>query len=730
MVNSVVTANGSGSITLNTSGLLTANNAISSGTGNLILTGGTGVTHTDAGDLTTTGVGTISVTATTNDITMANGTVYSAGSGQVDLLAATNVKLGQVTTTSSAVNVTATAGAITDNTSDENPNITTSETATLVAATGIGASGAGDIDMAIGTLVATNNTSGDIFVQDTSGLILGGGGVLTTGGNGNINIDVAGAMTVEGVVTANGSGNIVLNAAGSITANADVTSSSGNISLHAGTDVMLNSVITTTGNVNVTADTGSISDDGSGVDIIATSLGLNAPEGIGSSDNWIDVNAVNLDASTAGGNIYLNDIAGGVAVGLVTTGGTTSGEVNLTATNGSITESGSDSGADIVGETLNLTVTGTTSTIGTAVNTLEINAVNLNASTEGGNIYLNDMAGGIAVGLVTTGGATSGSVNLKATDGSIIESGSDPDADIVGETLNLAVTGPTSSIGTAVNTLKIDAVNLNASTEGGNIYLSDIGGGVAVGLVTTGGTTSGTVNLTAIDGSILEWGSDPDADIVGETLNLEVTGPTSTIGSVDNILEVDSGSNTLNMKTAGGSIYLNEILGNASIGLIDAGGKDGGEVYLIVTDGGITESGNDPEPDVVGKSVILVINTQGGSSVGGSKNMLEISSPELIVDNPEGNSYVDLNGTAASLLPNELPEGMIIDRAHLPALLVFNSRIIGGDQIDGLLNAEAEIDAYQFQMQHPVIFGDLLLPSPNLPAADDDELTLVNNIIK
>ena len=73
---------------------------------------------------------------------------------------------------------------------------------------------------------------------------------------------------------------------------------------------------------------------------------------------------------------------------------------------------------------------------------------------------------------------------------------------------------------------------------------------------------------------------------------------------------------------------------------------------------------------------------------------------------------------------------MIIDRAHLPALLVFNSQIIGGDQIDGLLNAEAEIDAYQFQMQHPVIFGDLLLPSPNLPAADDDELTLVNNIIK
>jgi hypothetical protein len=297
--------------------------------------------------------------------------------------------------------------------------------------------------------------------------------------------------------------------------------------------------------------------------------------------------------------------------------------------------------------------------------------------------------------------------------------------------VDLAVTGPTSTIGTAANTLEINAVNLNASTSGGNIYLNDIAGGVAVGLVTTGGTTSGTVNLTATNGSILEWGNDPEADIVGETLNLVVTGPTSTIGTLDNILEVDAGSNTLNVKTDGGSIYLNEILGNASIGLIDAGGKDGGEVYLIVTDGGITESGNDPEADIVGKSVILVINSKSGAPVGDPKNMLKISSPELTVENPDGNTYVDLNGTAGSLLHNALPEGMIIDRAHLPALLVFNSRIIGGDQIDRLLHAEAEFSAYQFQNQQPQIFRDLLLPTRKLPADDDENgLSLVDNVIK
>ena len=40
--------------------------------------------------------------------TMADGTVYTAGSGTVTLLAATNVVLGELTTTSSALTVTAT----------------------------------------------------------------------------------------------------------------------------------------------------------------------------------------------------------------------------------------------------------------------------------------------------------------------------------------------------------------------------------------------------------------------------------------------------------------------------------------------------------------------------------------------------------------------------------------------------------------------------------------------
>ena len=56
-----------------------------------------------------------------------------SGSGTVGVTAAGNAVLGQITTTSSAINVTATNGAITDTTAAETANLTTSGTATLLA---------------------------------------------------------------------------------------------------------------------------------------------------------------------------------------------------------------------------------------------------------------------------------------------------------------------------------------------------------------------------------------------------------------------------------------------------------------------------------------------------------------------------------------------------------------------------------------------------------------------
>ena len=633
--NTAINANGTGNILVQAIGSdtsITSNADVRSGSGNITLLGAQDVTFTAGADILTAGsgvLGTIDIEAGTGSINLSTTSNTTSTGGDIRMLAANDVNAGGLISTGANVSITATAGTIYDNDGNDTTIDISSSGLRLWAGTGVGVLGSSvnPLETMVTTLSA-RATSGGINIHESDDLIVGDTSV-----------------TVQKVVSDAG-----VTATTDATQNDIVATGSGDILLFANNNVTLGGTTSTTGNVGITALTGWIHDgdsDGSN-DISATGLRLDAAQGIGSSANWIEINAVNLNASTLSGSIYLNDIAGGVAVGLVTTAGTTSGEVNLTATNGSITESGSDSEADIVGQTVNLAVTGTTSSIGTEANTFEINAVNLNASTSGGNIYLNDIAGGVAVGLVTTGG-----------------------------------------------------------------------------------TTSGTVNLTATNGSLLEWGSDPEADIVGETLNLVVTGPTSTIGTAENVLEVDAGSNTLNAKTSGGNIYLNEILGDASIGLIDAGGKEGGQVYLIVTEGGITESGADPEADIVGKSVILVVNEKKGTPVGDPKNMIEISSPELNVDNPDGNTYVDLNGTAGSLQFNELPEGMIIDRAHLPALLVFNSKIIGGDQIDGLLHAETALGVYQFQMQQPLIFRDLPLPSQILPAGDDDhELSLVNNVIK
>jgi hypothetical protein len=124
--------------------------------------------------------------------------------------------------------------------------------------------------------------------------------------------------------------------------------------------------------------------------------------------------------------------------------------------------------ADIVGHVVYLTVTGPISTIGTSSETLEINADILNTSTAGGNIFLNDTAGGVALGLVTAG---SGDVNLGATNGSITDAGVEGGG-VIGSTVNLSVTGVNSSIGSSQGDLNVEANTLDVVTGGGRIFIT------------------------------------------------------------------------------------------------------------------------------------------------------------------------------------------------------------------------------------------------------------------
>ena len=204
-------------------GDMVVNDTVTSASGSITLRADDDVTFGVEGDVTSVS-GSIEVTAdfdnggaSSGALTMSDSgsdsTVINAGSGTIDLNADENIALGSVQTTSSsatAVTIDTTEGAVTDAGDTAVDIIAINGTVVIHAVTGIGHGN--DIETSIHTLAATNSTSGDIVVQETNGLIVGGTGVQTLAGNGNINIDVdAGGLTVDSVVTAHGDGNITLN---------------------------------------------------------------------------------------------------------------------------------------------------------------------------------------------------------------------------------------------------------------------------------------------------------------------------------------------------------------------------------------------------------------------------------------------------------------------------------------------------------------------------------------
>ena len=180
------------------------NNVLTSTSGDLSLTGATGVTHSAAGDLTTSGAGTITVASTANDVTMVDGTVFTAGGGSVSVTGADEVLLGKIANPLGTVSVTATAGDISDETSAEgtaNENIS-GTTVTLSSATGIGASGAAnDIDTSCHHYRCFRlwNRWNLLNSKQT---VLAIGATSTTAGA--ISISAGGAVTTSGDITAAG----------------------------------------------------------------------------------------------------------------------------------------------------------------------------------------------------------------------------------------------------------------------------------------------------------------------------------------------------------------------------------------------------------------------------------------------------------------------------------------------------------------------------------------------
>ncbi|MCL4202267.1 MAG: autotransporter-associated beta strand repeat-containing protein [Pirellulaceae bacterium] len=500
-----------------------ANISATGGSGSIRLFAGNSIRLTDAVTVSAVGDGAVLLSASTHfnngallngfnassgtdgRIAMDDGSAIQSESGDITLRGDGDVLLSVVTSVSGELTVTADydgpegglsdgAGAILDNTLTEAVNLATGGTATLSAGSGIGsAGGADDIDTQISTLVATNSTSGNIFVEESNGLVVGGAGVRMLDGNGHIGIVVSlGDLTLNSDVSAHGSGAINMTAAGGSIAMSDGTTTSsdaGDITVSAAADVAISLLASLTGNIFVTAGAGDslagaiIENTNAETPNLVTSgrVTLEAETGIGSAGGAadIDISAGELVATNrTAGNIFVRETDGLTIVG---TGARTlagNGTIGIRVDAGDLTVSGpvAAHGSGAIG--LNADAGSIAMADGTT------------AASGSGAITLNAQAD------ITLGGvATAGVVVATAATGAILDGG-DLHPDIIAGSMALrAATGIGSSdaIETSVNSLA--AVN---STSGNIDIVNLVNGLLTIGIVDG---LSGAVNA-AVAGTL------------------------------------------------------------------------------------------------------------------------------------------------------------------------------------------------------------------------------------
>ncbi len=494
-----------------------------------------------------------------------------------------------------------------------------------------GVTGAGAVD------IAATSDGGSITVTDAisgGGVALTGSGLTQTGSitsTGPVRITTvsAAASPVDGIQLGDiqaGGQSVVVSATG--TATAAITDNNGANRNILGAEAAL------TGTAGV----------GTAADALETEVGALAANG-GTGGVTVD-NTGNLNLQTVDAVTTLSATGGAIAV--TTTGNLAISnafvqgaglQVNLTATGGSITETNPGAAADIVGDAVNLVATGPATSVGTAAQPLELDAVSLNIATGGGDIRVEDTAGGVTLGQLTTGGAVGSVLDLLATGGSIVAATpNDGVAELLAENINLQVTGGASVMGGDGASLELDATTLNALSGGGDIFLTDLAGGVAIDGVSTTGVANSVIKLRAVGGSVTESGADGAADISTDILHLNVTGAGSTIGRPGSALETQVGT-LRDVTTEGGSIYLNDLAGGVLVEHVSTTGAAGSALDLTVTGGSILESQPDADADLISDVMLLTV-TGAASTIGTAAQPLEIAGGTLSAATAGGSMYL------------------------------------------------------------------------------------------
>ena len=511
-----VSANGAGHVLLEANGEgrdITVNADITSTTGHLTLRAVDSLVIN--ADLTTATDGTISLDAEGGALTMAGTSTIAATNSSVRLNAATDVSLGNVVAAN--VSVVADSGSI-NNSANSSMNVTAT-TLRLEADDAIASS-----DRHLTTTVATvsalstGRDSAGIFITETDSITVdtvtvsvtemnadAGNTVITDseqsdlttlGSDGHIVLTTTDGSIVinEGLdndtgVSAYGAGNVLLEANGashSITVNADVTSTTGHLTLRAADSLAINADLTTAtgGTINLDAQGDALTMAGSST-IVATnsSVRLNAATDVSLGN----VTATNVSVVADSGSIVnsadstMNVTATTLRLAADDAIASSDRHLTTTVTTLSALSTGRDSAGIFITETDSITV-----------DTVTVSVTEMN--TDAGTTVITDSE---QSDLTTLGG--NGHIVLTSTDGSIvINEGLDNDSGV-------SANGAGNVLLEANGTGRDITVNADIASSTGHLTLRAEGSIAINADLTT--ATDGTISLDAEGGALTMAGT-------------------------------------------------------------------------------------------------------------------------------------------------------------------------------------------------------------------------------
>ena len=558
-INSVI-ANGTGknvSITA-TSGDITVNEAKAAGDSVIIIAGNGSIlddgSNAAASVITANTVNltaSASIGASGNEIDTAasNLDLSSTVSGDIFISEANDVTLLGLDTANGNTSIT-TSGAILDDANQA--TVVSTNTLTLTAGTGIGASG-NEVDTDAASLDLSVTAAGDIFVNENNAVTLAD---LDTA-NGSINIQTGGTATITDIQTSGAGNDINVTAAngdiatGLVTAADDVTLTATNGSVLYGTSVVTGDLVTLTSGAS-----GSIGASGNKIQTTSITLAVSAGTGGVFLDetNALALNGANITAANGGTfdvsseqslTVNTNINQGSDTILLTADSDNTNGATENFTQNAGVTIGGAGQSGDITIATPNNAALGTVVTSGNLTVTAESGSITHSSATRltgnnvtltaAGNIGISGSAINTAAGTLNASSTSAGTIVLDEVDGVTLQTITTVDGSISITTGNSVTVGNVTS-------------NDAGSDQEHDVTITATTGNITVGTV----RADDDVTLDAQAGSILSNNS----NIIGDAVTLKAFNNGTSIGSNGN--KIQTTSNTLSAQAGTAGVFIDE----------------------------------------------------------------------------------------------------------------------------------------------------------------------------